>query len=271
MLTIRLGFLEFGWLDVLDIALVALLLYQIYNLVRGSIASRVFLGYLLVYLVYLLVKALRLQLLTTILEYFISVGALALIIIFQQEIRRFLLLIGKSTNLANNQFIRRWLLRQPVKDEPLLYLKPVLDATKVISEEFAGGLMVIQKNDDLEKYALSGESINADLSKTLLLAIFGQYSPLHDGAVILSDGRIRAARCILPVSDDADIPAALGFRHRAGIGMSEATDAAVIVVSEETGRISLAIDGELAMNINMAELESRLQAYLKQPAARAGR
>jgi len=264
MLSIRLGFLEIGWLDVLDVALVAVLLYQIYNLVRGSIASRVFVGYLLVYLVYLVVKALRLQLLTTILEYFISVGALALIIIFQQEIRRFLLLIGKSTNAVNNRFIRRWLMRQPVVDEPLLLLKPVLDAVKVISEEFAGGLIVVQKNDDLEKYALSGESINADLSKTLLLSIFGQYSPLHDGAVILSGGRIRAARCILPVSDDADIPVALGFRHRASIGMSEATDAAVLVISEETGRISLAIDGELAMNLSLSDLESRLKAYLKQ-------
>lgn len=263
MLALKLGFLDIGWLDVLDVALVAVLLYQIYNLVRGSIASRVFIGYLLVYLVYLLVKALRLQLLTTILEYFISVGALALIIIFQQEIRRFLLLIGKSTNAVNNRFIRRWLLRQTVADEPLLLLKPVLDATKVISEEFAGGLIVVQKNDDLEKYALSGESINADLSKTLLLAIFGQYSPLHDGAVVLSGGRIRAARCILPVSDDADIPVALGFRHRAGIGMSEATDAAVIVISEETGRISLAIDGELTMNLTLTDLESRLQTYLK--------
>ena len=263
MLLIKLGFLDIGWLDVLDVALVAVLLYQIYNLVRGSIASRVFMGYLLVYLVYLVVKALRLQLLTTILEYFISVGALALIIIFQQEIRRFLLLIGKSTNAVNNRFIRRWLLRQSVAEEPLLLLKPVLDATKVISEEFAGGLIVVQRNDDLERYALSGESINADLSKTLLLAIFSQYSPLHDGAVILSGGRIRAARCILPVSDDADIPAALGFRHRAGIGMSEATDAAVIVISEETGRMSLAIDGELTVNLTLADLESRLQTYLK--------
>jgi len=155
-------------------------------------------------------------------------------------------------------------MRQPVVDEPLLLLKPVLDAVKVISEEFAGGLIVVQKNDDLEKYALSGESINADLSKTLLLSIFGQYSPLHDGAVILSGGRIRAARCILPVSDDADIPVALGFRHRASIGMSEATDAAVLVISEETGRISLAIDGELAMNLSLSDLESRLKAYLKQ-------
>lgn len=268
MFLLRLGFLEIGWLDILDVALVAVLLYQIYNLVRGSIASRVFVGYLLVYLVYLVVKALRLNLLTTILEYFISVGALALIIIFQHEIRRFLLLIGKSTNAVNNRFIRRWLLRQTVADEPVLSLKPILDATKVLADEFSGGLIVVQKNDDLEKYAQSGEPINADLSKALLLAIFGQYSPLHDGAVILSGGRIRAARCILPVSDDADIPAALGFRHRAGIGMSEATDAAVIVISEETGRISLATDGEMALNLNISELENRLQAYLKQPSNR---
>ena len=145
MLVFRLGFLDVGWLDLLDITVVALLLYQIYNLVRGSVASRVFLGYLLVYLFYLVAKALGLNLLTTILEYFISVGALALIIIFQQEIRRFLLLIGKSTNIGNNRWVRRWLLRQIDKPEPETPIRPVLDACKMLAAEFTGGLLVIQR------------------------------------------------------------------------------------------------------------------------------
>lgn len=265
MLAFRLGFLDVSWLDLLDIGLVALLIYQIYNLVRGSVASRVFIGYLLVYLAYLLVKALGLNLLTTILEYFISVGALALIIIFQQEIRRFLLLIGKSTNLTDSRWIRRWLLRQDDKAEIGAPLKPIMEACKTLSNEFSGGLLVIQRNDDLEKFALSGELIDAELSKTLLLAIFSQYSPLHDGAVIISEGRIWAARCILPVSEEDALPPALGFRHRAALGMSEATDAAVIAVSEESGRLSLALNGELFSNLNQPELESRLERYLREP------
>lgn len=265
MLIFRLGFLDVGWLDLLDILFVTVLIYQIYNLVRGSVASRVFIGYLLVYLAYLVVKALGLNLMTTILEYFISVGALALIIIFQQEIRRFLLLIGKSTNVTNSRWIRRWLLRQTNPNESPTPLKPIIDACKALGSEFSGGLIVIGKNDDLEKFALSGEVVNADLSKLLLLAIFSQYSPLHDGAVLISDGRIRAARCILPVSDDDELPPALGFRHRAALGMSEATDAAVIAVSEESGRLALALNGELFTNLNLSELENRLESHLREP------
>lgn len=269
MLAFRLGFLDIGWLDFLDIGLVTLLIYQIYNLVRGSVASRVFVGYLLVYLAYLVVKALGLNLMTTILEYFISVGALALIIIFQHEIRRFLLLIGKSTNLSNNRWLRRWLLHDlNGTEEATTSLRPILETCKTLGAEFSGGLLVLQKNDDLEKFAESGEVIDADISKPLLLAIFSQYSPLHDGAVIISEGRIRAARCILPVSEDDELPPSLGFRHRAALGMSEATDAAVIAVSEESGRLSLALNGELFTNLTQLELESRLEKYLREPKGR---
>lgn len=268
MLALRLGFLTIGWLDVVDIGLVALLLYQVYRLVRGSVASRVFVGYLLVYSVYLLVKALGLSLLTTILEYFISVGALALIIIFQQEIRRFLGLLGRSTSLRSNLWVRRWLLRQPSVVEPITPLRPILDACKALSAEFTGGLITIQKNDDLTKVAQSGEEVDARLSKTLLLALFSQYSPLHDGSILICDGRIRAARCILPVSDDDELPHTLGFRHRAALGMSAATDAAVIAVSEQSGHISLALNGELFNNIPLSDLETRLQRHLTAPGRR---
>ena len=268
MLLFRLGFLDFGWLDLLDITVVAGLLYQIYNLVRGSVASRVFVGYLLVYMFYLVAKALGLNLLTTILEYFISVGALALIIIFQQEIRRFLLLIGKSTNIGNSRWVRRWLLRQVPAPEPLLLLRPVLDACRVLAAEFSGGLLVLQRNDDLTKMAESGEGLDAQLSKALLLAIFNQYSPLHDGAVLIRDGRILAARCILPVSDDAELPTEMGFRHRAALGMSEATDAAIIAISEETGRISLATNGHLDTGLSLPDLEDRLVRHLTAPLGR---
>lgn len=261
---IRFIFLDVHWVDVLDILLVSFLLYQIYNLVKGSLASRVFLGYLLIYLLYLVAKAIGLELLTTSLEYFISVGSLALIIIFQQEIRRFLLIVGKSTNVANSRLLRRWF-RQPEPPDLLTPLKPVVEGSKALASEFTGGLIVIGKNDGLEKYSQSGEEMDAILSKRLLLALFGQYSPLRDGAAIVVNGRIRAARCILPASENDELPATTGFRHRAALGITEATDAVAIAISEESGRISLAIDGELFSNLSTAELEERLRTYLYEP------
>ncbi|MGV3556741.1 diadenylate cyclase CdaA [Larkinella arboricola] len=261
MSVMKIGFLDIEWVDLLDVLLLAFLLYQIYYLVKGTIASRIFLGYLLVYLLYLVAKAVGLELLTTLLGYFISVGALALIIIFQQEIRRFLLIIGKSTNIANSRFFLRWF-RPPAVSEPATPLKPIVDACKSMSSEFTGGLMVVSKNDDLDKFIQTGDSLDAVVSKRLLLSIAGQYSPLRDGAVIISDDRIRAARCILPISENDEMLTSTGFRHRAAIGITEVTDAAAIAISEETGRISLAIDGELYANISSAELEEKLQNYL---------
>jgi diadenylate cyclase len=262
MLLFRVGFLDIGWLDLLDIGLVALLIYQIYALVRGSVASRVFVGYLLTYFVYLIVKALGLELLSNLLGGFISVGALALIVIFQQEIRRFLLLIGRSTNAINNQYLRRLLLRQTPPDEPRTPLQPILAACKTLSDEQSGGLIVLARNDEVDKVTATGEAIDAVVSRPLLLALFCRQSPLHDGAIVIANGRVLAARCILPVSDDESLPPALGFRHRAAVGMSEASDAAVIVISEETGRLSLAINGQLSVGIDAATLETRLAGYL---------
>lgn len=258
---LKIGFLEFGWLDALDIALVAFLMYQIYFLVRGSLASRVFVGYLLIYLLYLIVRALGLRLLTTILEYFMSVGAITLIVLFQQEIRRFLLMIGKSTVFANSRILRKLFKNDP-KNRSVTETKALVDACRTMSADFTGGLIIIKKDDELDKFTQSGDELDALLSKRLLLSIFNQYSPLHDGAVIVSSGRVLAARCILPVSESAAVPASMGFRHRAALGMTEATDAAAVVVSEETGRISVCMEGKIYNSISPSELEERLKQYL---------
>ncbi len=258
---LKIGFLEFGWLDALDIALVAFLMYQIYFLVRGSLASRVFVGYLLIYLLYLIVRALGLRLLTTILEYFMSVGAITLIVLFQQEIRRFLLMIGKSTVFANSRILRRFL-KNDSKNRSVTDTKTLVDACRTMSADFMGGLIIIKKDDELDKFTRSGDELDALLSKRLLLSIFNQYSPLHDGAVIVSNGRILAARCILPVSESVAVPASMGFRHRAALGMTDATDAAAVVVSEETGRISVCMEGKIYHSISPSELEERLRQYL---------
>ncbi|GAB3182195.1 diadenylate cyclase CdaA [Telluribacter humicola] len=257
----QVGFLSVQWTDLLDILLVAFLLYQIYYLVKGSIASRVFLGYMLVYIFYLIVKGLGLELLTSILQYFMGVGAIALIVIFQQEIRRFLLIIGKSTVFSNNRLLSKIFGAAEVGVHTQA-LKEVVEASRTISSDFNGALIVIKKKDDLEKFILTGEQLDARVSKPLLISLFNQYSVLHDGAVIIQEGRLKAARCVLPVADGDDVPSTLGFRHRAAIGMSETTDAAVVVISEQTGRISLSVEGELYNNIPPSELEIRLKEYL---------
>jgi len=257
----RVGFLNINWADILDVFLVSILLYQVYTLVRGSIASRVFLGYLFVYVFYLVVKGLGLGLLTAILQYFMGVGAVALIVIFQQEIRRFLLIIGKSTIYTNNGFLKK-IIGSSMLDFKVKNLKEVIDASKTIASNFTGALIVLNKRDDLGKYVETGEMLEARVSKPLLVSLFNQYSELHDGAVIIVDGVLKAARCVLPVADGVDVPSSLGFRHRAAMGMSEATDAIVIVISEQTGKISLAVEGELHSNIPYNELESRIEEYL---------
>lgn len=257
----RIGFLTINWTDLLDIVLVAVLLYQIYYLVKGSIASRVFVGYLLVYIFYLIVKGLGLELLTSILQYFMGVGAVALIVIFQQEIRRFLLIIGKSTIFTNNRFLSG-VFGPGVTNQRNGILHKVAEASRTIASDFNGALIVLKKSDDLQKYIETGELLEAKVSVPLLISLFNQYSALHDGAVIIEEGKLMAARCVLPVADGVDVPSQLGFRHRAAIGMSEATDALVIVISEQTGKISLAIEGEIIPNVPATELERRLTDYL---------
>jgi len=261
LLNMRIGFLTVEWTDLLDITLVAFLLYQIYYLVKGSIASRVFLGCIFVYVFYLIVKGLGLELLTTILQYFMGVGAIALIVIFQQEIRRFLLMLGKSTAFTNNRFFNSFL-GQAQTNAQTTQLKTIADACRNIAADFNGAIVVIKKEDELEKFVQTGEMLDATISRHLLLSIFNQYSALHEGATIVADGRIAAARCILPVADGIGVPSAMGFRHRAALGMSETTDAAVVVISEQTGRISLALEGKLTPNIPSEELETRLSEYL---------
>lgn len=264
----QIGFLTIDWTDILDILLVSFLLYQIYFLVKGSIASRVFLGYLFVYVFYLIVKGLRLELLTAILQYFMGVGAIALIVIFQQEIRRFLLIIGRSTSFSNSKLFNMFLGNNEV-GMPTDSLRTIVDACRSIASDFNGALVVVKKKDDLEKYIQTGEPLDALISKPLLISLFNQYSALHDGAVIISDGRISASRCILPVADGTDIPSSVGFRHRAAMGMSEATDAAIIIISEQTGRMSLSIEGQLFSNIPASELEVRLSEYINADKLRA--
>ncbi len=261
-LLFQIGFLEIKWVDIIDIALVSILLYQLYKLLRGSVAVKVFLGFLSLYLIFLVVKAAQMELLTSILGQFMGVGVIAVIILFQPEIRKFLLLIGKTTSLDRDNLLNQ-LLGRKVKQQHY-DLTPVLDAVKSLGGGNTGALIVFTKNTPLKFYAESGDVINAEVSKRLLMAIFNKNSPLHDGAVILYHGKISAARCILPISEMDDLPAQYGLRHRAALGMSEVTDTLVLVVSEETGQYSLARNGKMMHNLSLQELRARIHNYLSE-------
>jgi len=259
---ISIGFLEIRWIDILDILLVSLLLYQVYKLLKGSVAVRVLIGFLVLYLFYLVVRAAEMELLTGILGQFMGVGVLAAIIIFSQEIRKFLIVLGKTTFRKDGllQSIMIWKKKEAKEN---FNLTPIIEATKNLSSTNTGALMVFTRNSELKFYADSGDRLDATLSKRLLISIFNKYSPLHDGAIIIYQGKILAARCILPVSE-RDLPAHFGMRHRAAMGMSEATDTLILSVSEETGQISLVRNGYIDSNLSVPEIRRRIIAYLSE-------
>lgn len=261
-LLFKIGFLEVSIVNMIDIALVAALLYQIYKLLKGSVAIKIFLGFLSIYLIYLLVRALRMELLSSILGQFMGVGVIAAIIIFAPEIRKFLLLIGRSSLLSEDNVLRNVLFFWKKREASIFNISPIIDASKTLAGSNTGALIVISKSTELKFYAESGDILDADLSKRLLVSIFNKFSPLHDGAVIIHNGKIKAARCILPVTE-REVPAQFGLRHRAGIGMTEATDAIVLIVSEETGQLSMAKNGKILHNLSFQEIRETINDYLR--------
>ena len=260
-LLFKIGFLDISIVNIIDIALVAALLYQVYKLLKGSVAIKIFLGFLSIYLIYLLVRALRMELLSAILGQFMGVGVIAAIIIFAPEIRKFLLLIGRSSLLSDDNVWKEMLFFWRKKDNSLFNISPIIDASKTLAGSNTGALMVISKSTELKFYAESGDILDAELSKRLLISIFNKYSPLHDGAVIIHNGKIKAARCILPVTE-REVPAQFGLRHRAAIGMSETTDAIVLIVSEETGQLSMSKNGKILHNMSFQEIRETINDYL---------
>lgn len=253
------SFFNIRLLDVIDIFLVAIIIYYIYNLIRGTIAVNILIGLFIIYLAYFVVKQSQMRLLTEIFGGFISVGSIALIVVFQQEIRRFLIHIGKNISFRRNK--KLWSLflgKKEIEKDNTARLKPIIDACRSMSKSRTGALIVFSKFFDEEYYQNSGEFIDAEISKRLLESIFQKNSPLHDGALVIVDFRIKTASCILPLSDSEDLPLQFGLRHRAGIGVTEMSDAVAVIVSEETGEISYAKQGNVNMNITHEELEHLL-------------
>jgi len=257
------AFITFRWLDAIDILLVAILLYQLYYLVKGTVAINIFVGILLIYILWLVVKALGMQLFENILSKFIDVGAIVLIIVFQQEIRRFLLFIGTADffnkrALGKNLFKLKWEASKSPLD-----INAVLKAVQNMSETKTGAIIVITTNSELKFYMNTGDTIDAKVSARLIENIFFKNSPLHDGAIIISGNTIKAARCVLPVTENTEFPTHLGMRHRAAVGITENSDAIAIAVSEQTGEISLTKNGELKNNLSIEQLKGLIEKEIK--------
>lgn len=256
----QLLFITFRWLDLIDILLVAIIMFQLYKLVKGTVAIRIFLGILAIYLFWKIVEALQMELLSEILGQFIGVGVLALIIVFQQEIRRFLLLIGNNSFFSSGKSGKFFsLLKLKENKRETLNFKQVVKAVSALSKTKTGALIIIDSHSELKYYASSGEKINATVSAAMLESIFFKNSPLHDGGVIIENNTIIAARCILPVSENQEFPSHFGLRHRAAAGITETSRSIAIIVSEETGKISLAKEGRITYNIAIEELTEALK------------
>ncbi|WP_437920202.1 diadenylate cyclase CdaA [Sphingobacterium sp. LRF_L2] len=256
-------FSGFRLLDIIDILLVAIIIYYVYSLIKGTIAVNILLGIGLFYGIYLVVKQMEMRLLTEIFGGFISVGSIALIVVFQQEIRRFLIHIGKNVSLRRKKFFLSFLgTKKTAGVDNGEQIKPIVEACRSMSKSKTGALLVFSRHFDEEYYQSSGEYIDAPVSKRLLESIFFKNSPLHDGAVVIVDFRIMTASSVLPLSDSDDLPPQFGLRHRAAIGVTEVSEAIAVIVSEETGEISLAKDGNVNMNLSPEELEKLLRADL---------
>ena len=250
--------ISFGFKDIIDILLVAFFLYETFLLVRKTGTTSIFLGVISFIAIWILIsQVLEMRLMGTILDKFVSVGFILLVIVFQKEIREFLQALGSNKGLG---FIKK-LLKPKNKDdvdENISYIMPIVLAAMDLAKRKEGALIVIQQTIELDRFVETGEILNANISTRLIENIFFKNSPLHDGAIIISAKRIKAASCILPVSQDHDIPKELGLRHRSALGLSQETDAKVIIVSEETGKISLAYRGKLFLSISAEELQNKL-------------
>jgi len=250
-------FITIRVLDIIDVLLVAYLMYQVYMLIRGTVAMNIFIGILSFYLLWIIVRALDMQLLGSILGQIIGVGVIAMIILFQQEIRRFLIFIGNQY-FSRNRLSLEKVIPLNITPQPKVKIKSIIKAVINMAKSKTGALVVVARKSELTVYAETGDSLNAETSSRLIESIFNKESPLHDGALIINSDRIVAARCVLPISENLNLPPNYGLRHRAALGLSENTDAFTIIVSEQTGKVSIAESGKLLTDVGAKELMSKM-------------
>lgn len=253
------GFIPFTFVDVIDIVLVSSLLYAAYRAMKGTSAPYIMMGIFVIYLVWILVKTFNLVLFSTILGQIISVGVIAILIIFQPEIRHFLQVIGRQRERF--EWLTRIFNLRNRKGEDDFNLKPIVAACQEMGQEKVGALIILKQSNDLGVVEESGIAIDAKVSTPLIENVFFKNAPLHDGAMIISGDRVVAAKCVLP-STRQEVPKSYGMRHRAALGMSEVSDAIVIAVSEETGQISLAHDSQIKRNVDPKSLEQAIRKLM---------
>ena len=246
-LTRMLGFLNFTLTDLLDIVMVAAIIYLAFRWIKGSNAINIFIAIIIVLLVQIVSSALGMKMLSSILGTLIDVGAVAIIVIFQPEIRRFLSTIGRraGSSIEKRPMLRKLLVKTEVESVDAKSITAIAQACQEMSEQKTGALIIIRQKDLLQSIIDTGDIIDAEISSRLIMNIFFKNSPLPDGAMIIGSNRIIAARCTLPITERTNLPARLGMRHKAAVGISEQCDAMVIVVSEQTGRISFVRGGEI--------------------------
>lgn len=259
--------ISFHWMfDTLDILIVAIFLYQLYKLVRKSNVLYIFIGILSIYFIWLFVDNLGMKMLSKTLGQFMDVGVIALIIVFQQEIRKFLVVLGRKSSrfTTSNPFFAKLLHSKNKGLEKKLgpHIHTIANACFEMGRTLTGAIIIIKRNNQLNFYAETGEALNATISGSLITSIFYKNSPLHDGAIIIEGNKIVAARCVLPVTDKEEFPIELGMRHRAAVGISEQTDAIAIIVSEQSGNVSISANGKLFLDLNKSQFIERMQKLL---------
>ncbi len=254
--------LDIRIIDIVDIVLVAFLLYYIYKLIKGTVAINIFIGIVIAYAIWKVTELLEMEMLSKILGGFLGVGMVALVVVFQQEIRRFLLMLGSTNFSARRKFIKQF--RSSDKNNSLTNIEALTQACERMSKTKTGALIVIKRTNSLDFVKTSGDEMNIEINQPIIESIFYKNSPLHDGAMIIEDNTIVATRVVLPVNNDREIPQRFGLRHRAAVSISEKTDAVCLTVSEENGQISYINDGNFVLFEGMKELNELLEADLSQ-------
>ena len=257
-------FINISVIDVIDILLVGLLIYQMIKIIRGTSVFNIFTGILLIYLMWVIVQALNMKLLSSILGQILGVGVVALIVIFQPEIRRFLLHLGaKYVAHPKRNAFAKWLSGGSENDIKVSSVDEIAESCRHMSETKTGALIVLQHSSSLEFVTETGDIIDSTVNSRLIQNIFYKNTPLHDGAMVIAHDRIVAARCTLPIMENPNIPPQFGLRHRAAVSITQDTDAQAIVVSEETGKISYVSKGEMRVIPSISELKLTIENSYK--------
>lgn len=258
----NLSFIDISFVNIVDLFLVAILLYYVYKLVKGTVAINILIGIIIIYLIWKLTALFNMNIFSSLLGQFISVGVFALIVVFQQEIRKFLLMLG-SNNLTNNKLYYKYInIFKPSREISQMNIDEFLKACNKLIKSKTGALFVIERNNSLDFIKNTGDELYLEISSPIIESIFFKNSPLHDGAVIIDGNYITAARIILPVSENKNIDSSLGLRHRAAIGITEKTDSIAIVVSEEKSKLKFIKNGEIFDYKDEKNLKTMIEAEL---------